>query len=151
MEWGRKVEWGREVVWKDRGGVGGQGWSDRTARGHVLHTTYLGEDKTRHDALDEHAKHRLGHDGHDGRWTRMSDGPRAVADRMLRLDGEEQRTRKVVDTDDAGRPRVIGHVVGVAVDDADGEPEAGEKKPTGDERQREQEHVVPPLGTRRGE
>ena len=114
------------------------------------HTTYLGEDEARHDALDEDAEHRLGHDGHDGRRTRVRDGPRAVADRVLRLDGEQQRAREVVDADDAGRPRVVGHVVDVAVDDADDEPQAGEQQPTGDERQREQQHVVAPLETGRG-
>ena len=77
----------------------------------------------------------------------MRDGARAVTDRVLRLDREEQRAREVVHADDAGGPRVIAHVIGVAMDDSHGEPKCSEHEPAGDERDGEQQDVVAPLGT----
>ena len=64
----------------------------------------------------------------------MRDGARAVPDRVLRLDREEESGREVVDTDDAGDPLVIARVSCVAVDDTDDKPHAGEQQPAGDER-----------------
>ena len=87
------------------------------------------------------------HHADDRRRARVRDGARAVADRVLRLDREQQGAREVMDTDDAGGPRVIVHVIGVAMDDAHGEPKSGEHKPAGDEGDREQQNVVAPLGT----
>ena len=77
----------------------------------------------------------------------MRDGARAVADRVLSLDREEQRAREVVYSDDAGGPRVIAHVIGVAMDDSHGEPKCSEHEPAGDEGDGEQQDVVAPLVT----
>ena len=54
--------------------------------------------------------------------TASCDGPRAVADRVLRLDGEQQGGGEVVDAVDAGGPRVIVHVIDVAMTPADDVP-----------------------------
>ena len=88
----------------------------------VFASRQLGEDDAGDETLDEDACHRLDHDEKDGGVTAAGDGARPVADRVLRLDGEQQGGDEVVDAVDAGGPRVIVHVVDVAMTPADDVP-----------------------------
>ena len=112
----------------------------------ALRARQLGEDEARDERLDKDADARLQHEEERRLGARRRHHPLAVADRVLRLDAEEQRRREVVHSGDAGRPRRVAprRRAHVAVASGDGEPEGGEQQPAGEEGEREEEDDVAP-------
>ena len=88
----------------------------------ILAARQLGEDNTGDETLYEDARHRLRHQQDYRLRTLAHHRSGTVAYRVLSLNGEQQRADEIVDTIDAGGPRVIVHVIGVAVTPTDSVP-----------------------------
>ena len=69
----------------------------------LLGPRQLGEDEPGHQRLRDDAEARLEHDQRDGVRTLRVHAPVAVADRLLRLDREQQRRREVVHLETSNR------------------------------------------------
>ena len=113
--------------------------------GALLRPRDLREDEARHQRLDDDAEARLEHHDEDRLGAVRRHLPAAVADRVLRLDGEEERRGEVGHLVDARRPARLAGVRQVAMREADQPPDEREQQPAEHECQHEDEQVPAPL------
>ena len=113
--------------------------------GALLRAREFREHESRHERLDDDAEARLQHHGEYRLRAVAGRVPTAVPDRVLRLNGEQQRRREVVHFLDAWLP--VGHavVLKVAVHIAYKPPDERKHVPAEHERQDEHKKVPAPF------
>ena len=110
--------------------------SSKLARASRFAVRYLGEYDAGDDALGHGAEDRLEHEQRDSARAAVGHGARPVADRVLRLDGEQQGRREPVDALDARA---------TAVPALHRPPEQREQHPAQHERHQVHGDVVPAI------
>lgn len=105
----------------------------------------LGEHHTHHKRLDHDASNRLDAHNEDRFGTFLRGEPGAITNRVLRLDGVQERRGEGVQVVHTRSPLFVSDVFQIAVSETDEPPNDCEAQPTQDESHGEDHQVITPL------